>query len=194
MLVLLCLVMIMCATFLSPFIVSARPDGGKKYYFLPRADPVRHSKWSLGFNVLLQFPDPIILTLTGIYGHPNGSLTRLTIDGTISLARPLCGGATCVGFHVCQKWTGRPSEVPLMKGGRQLIVLEREKGGRGFMLEAILADCVFFFFFFFSLPPFLFSHLTPLFLCLSCFHCCFCLLLCVLYYHSDFYSHFNCPP
>lgn len=43
---------------------------------------------------------------------------------------------------LCQKWTqrGAPCEG---EGGCQLIVLER--GGRGFMSEAILADCVFFF-------------------------------------------------
>lgn len=62
----------------------------------------------------------------------------------------------------------------------QLIVLER--GGRGFMLEAILADCVFFSLF----SP---SHL---YFCASRFHCCFCLRFFVIMLF--FYFHFSHLP
>lgn len=75
------------------------------------------------------------------------------------------------------------ARCPPVKGGRQLIVPEREKrvgvggdvGGHSSWL------C-------FSPSP-----LTPLFLCLSCFHCAF--VCCrVLHCHSDFYFCFNHLP
>lgn len=72
----LCLVMMMRATFLSPSFVSARQDEGKKYLFRPRADPTLHSKRSSGFCVVVRVPNPIILTLTSVFGHPNSSSMR----------------------------------------------------------------------------------------------------------------------
>lgn len=94
----------------------------------------------------------------------NSSLLCLTIDGIKSLLA--CHGKHTVVLHVlgvplCQKWTGRHRAVPLVMGrGPDCRLFQREgEGGSCFQLTVSFSS---------------FLALTPLFLCLNCFHHCLC--------------------
>lgn len=66
-----------------------------------------------------------------------------------------------LGVPLCQKWTGRHRAVPLVMGrGPDCRLFQREgEGGSCFQLTVSFSS---------------FLALTPLFLCLNCFHHCLC--------------------
>lgn len=107
----------------------------------------------------------------------------LTIDGTLSLVGPLGVAEQHVLGSVCaESGLADTSEVPPGEGGPAADCSRaRETGGGGDVGGHSSWLC-------FSPSP-----LTPLFLCLSCFHCAF--VCCrVLHCHSDFYFCFNHLP
>lgn len=183
MLALLCLVLTsMCATVLLLFITTARQNEGTKVslstqfvtsgcdrsrvLFLEACTHLKLTPWTHNLTFLTSLTD----VQQGLAVHKwHFAVADNRWHQILGVA--LLGVVQHVSSVPKVDWQtqrGAPCEEAC-----QLIVLER--GGRGFMLEAILADCVFFF---------SFLTITPLFLCLS-----FPLLLLfvIIRYHSVFF-------